>query len=60
MLRVLANDHYAAMSFDDLAFLADLLYGWLYFHLFYHTFPNYENVSPVYFVLQVMRPLVRS
>ena len=32
MLGVLANNHYFAFSFDDLAFLADLLNGWFYLH----------------------------
>ena len=32
VLRVLADDHYAAMSLDDLALFADLLNGWLHFH----------------------------
>lgn len=32
MLRILADDHYVAMSFDDLALFADLLNGRLYFH----------------------------
>lgn len=34
MLRVLADDHYTAMSFDDLALFADLLNGWLNFHVY--------------------------
>jgi len=33
MLGVLANNHYFAFSLNDFAFLANLLYGWLYFHL---------------------------
>jgi hypothetical protein len=32
MLGVLADDHYMAVSFDDLALFADLLYGRLNFH----------------------------
>jgi hypothetical protein len=32
MLGVLADDHYTAVSFDDLALFADLLYGRLNFH----------------------------
>ena len=32
MLRILADDHYVAVSLDNLAFLADFLYGRLYFH----------------------------
>ena len=38
MLGVLANNHYFAFSFDDLAFLADLLYGWFHLHCSYHSF----------------------
>ena len=38
MLGVLANNHYFAFSFDDLAFFADLLYGWFHLHCSYHTF----------------------
>ena len=32
MLGVLANNHYFAFSLNDFAFLANLLYGWFYFH----------------------------
>ena len=32
MLRVLADNHYFAFSLDDLALLADLLYGWFNLH----------------------------
>jgi hypothetical protein len=32
VLGVFADDHYTAVSFDDLALFADLLYGWLNFH----------------------------
>ena len=38
MLGVLADYHNLAFSFDDLAFLADLLYGWFHLHCLYHTF----------------------
>ena len=38
MLGVLANNHYFAFSFDDLALLADLLNGWFHLHCSYHTF----------------------
>ena len=33
VLRVLADNHDFAFSLDDLALLADLLYGRLHFHL---------------------------
>ena len=32
MLGVFADDHYVAVSLDDLALFADLLYGRPYFH----------------------------
>ena len=32
VLRILADDRYAAFSLDDLALLTDLFDGWLYFH----------------------------
>ena len=32
MLGVIADDHYVAVSLDDLALFADLLNGRLYFH----------------------------
>ena len=38
MLGVLANNHYLAFSFDDLALLADLLNGWFHLHCSYHSF----------------------
>ena len=38
MLGVFANNHDLAFSFDDLAFFADLLYGWFHLHCLYHTF----------------------
>ncbi len=38
MLGVLANNHYLAFSFDDLALFADLLYGWFHLHCSYHSF----------------------
>ena len=38
MLGVLANNHYFAFSFDDLALLADLLNGWFHLHCSYHSF----------------------
>ena len=38
MLGVLADYHNLAFSFDDLAFLADLLNGWFHLHCLYHTF----------------------
>ena len=38
MLGVLANNHYLAFSFDDLALFADLLNGWFHLHCLYHTF----------------------
>ena len=56
---ILADYSDTTFSFDDLAFFADLLNGWLYFHLFDHTFLNF--CSELYhFARQVMRPLVRS
>ena len=54
MLGVFANDHYFAFSFNDLAFFADLFYGWFHFHCVV-TIPFSR-----YFARQVMRPLVRS
>ena len=38
MLGVLANNHYFAFSFDDLALFADLLNGWFHLHCSYHSF----------------------
>ena len=32
VLGVIADDHYVAVSLDDLALFADLLNGWFYFH----------------------------
>ena len=32
MLGILADHHDFAFALDDLAFFADLLYGWFYFH----------------------------
>ena len=59
MLGVLANNHYFAFAFDDLALFADLLNGWFHLHCLYHTFLA-MNFGSAYFALQVMRPLVRS
>ena len=56
MLGVFADNHYFAFSFDDLAFLADLLNGWFYLHCIYHTFLAVFG----YFARQVIRPLVKS
>ncbi len=52
MLGVFTDNHYFAFALDYLAFLADFLNGWLYFHL----------ILPFlsYFARQVIRPLVRS
>ena len=36
MLRVLADDHDVAVTLDNLALIADFLYGRLYFQSFYH------------------------
>ena len=36
MLRILANDHHVALALDDLALVADLLYGRLNFQCVYH------------------------
>ena len=36
MLRILADDHYMAVTLDYLALVADFLYGRLYFQSFYH------------------------
>ena len=38
MLGVFANHQDFTFSLDDLAFLADLLYGWFHLHCLYHTF----------------------
>ena len=46
MLGVLANYHDLAFSFDDLALLADLLYGWFHLHCLYHTFLALIWVQP--------------
>ena len=37
MLRVLADNHDFAFSLDDLALLADLLYGWFNLHFIIPT-----------------------
>ncbi len=34
MLRILTDNHYFAVSLDDLALLTDRLYGSSYFHFF--------------------------
>ena len=65
MLGVLADNHYFAFSFDDLALFADLLNGWFHLHCLYHTFLAFNLGSApafaaTYFARQVMRPLVRS
>ena len=59
MLRVLADDHNAAMSLDNLALFADLLYGWLNFH----NLPYLSEqlfLRLYYLVRQVILPFVRS
>ena len=33
MLGIFADDHYMAFSFDDLAFVANFLYGRSHFHV---------------------------
>ena len=53
MLRVFADDHYTAMSFNDLALFADLLYGWFNLHLISPTLSFYLE-------RQVILPFVRS
>jgi hypothetical protein len=53
MLGVFADDHNAAMSFDDLALFADLFNGWF----------NLHCMSPClsyYLERQVILPFVRS
>ncbi|ERI98429.1 hypothetical protein HMPREF0262_02907 [Clostridium sp. ATCC 29733] len=39
MLRVLADYHYAALAFNDFAFLANGFYGRSYFHDYYLLVP---------------------
>ena len=43
MLGILADDHYTAVSLYDLAFFADLLYGWLDFHFNHSFLINYKS-----------------
>ena len=38
MLGVLADNHDATFSLDDLALFADLLNGWFHLHCLYHAF----------------------
>ena len=60
VLGILADDHYAAVSFDDLALFADLLNGWLNFHVYLPYLSCCECVFGFYFVRQVIRPFERS
>ena len=50
MFRVFADNHYGPFSLDDLAFFADLLYGWFNFHLI--TIPFRLFSSPGYAALR--------
>ena len=53
MLGVLADNHYFAFSLNDLALLADLLYGWFNLHFIIPTLslllctPGYTSFSQV-------------
>ena len=56
VLGVFANNHYAAMAFDNFALFAHGLHGRSYFHVVVPPF----NTTCVYLLLHVMRPNVRS
>ena len=62
MLGILAYNHDAAFSLDDLALFADFLYGWLYLHCIipYLSLRILLLLLQDYFARQVMRPFVRS
>ena len=73
MLRVLTDYHDFTFSLDDLALVADLLYGWFNFHcttipFFYMVFFGLFMSHPTaflpsafyYFARHVIRPLLRS
>ena len=57
MLGVIADDHYVAVSLDDLALFADLLNGRLYFHSNNHLSLYF---STNYLVRHVILPFVGS
>ena len=46
MLRILTDNHYFAVSLDDLALFTDRLYGSSYFHFFLLAGTNHTDGAP--------------